>query len=190
MSEGALTHRLGIIKADVRYFAKHHRWWAIVRIVPRTLFGDYGERCQLCGRGWSFVWHAPDPLWRALVNSDLSGCVCPACFDTAATAEGFDLRWTPIVAQRNGVPTSNWWHDPTFDALAMSEPDPDYYSGGLVRVPQPVWREVREGLALVGSEIMAGVAYSVYPLENCVPIASASKPEGAQTASADFEIGE
>jgi hypothetical protein len=30
-----------------------------------------------------------------------------------------------MVAMKNGVPTTNWWHDDTRDALLIGEPDPE-----------------------------------------------------------------
>lgn len=165
---GDLIHRLSIIRSDVRYYGKRRRWTALLRASARTLFGDIYERCQDCGRRMHVVWHAPDPLWHELVSVAGGGVVCPRCFDAKAEAAGYMLRWTPIVTNYGNVTTSNHWHDPTFDALCMGEPDPDYFPDGKVRVPQPLWVAVREGL--VGHPILDGVPVAVYPSENCVDV--------------------
>lgn len=176
MSAGDLRHRLSIIRADVRYYGKRRRWTALARACSRTLFGDIYERCQDCGRRMFFVWHAPDPLWHELVSMTGGGVVCPRCFDAKATTAGYMLRWTPVVTYRDGVTTSNHWHDPTLDALCMGEPDPGYFPHDMVRVPQPLWACVRRGLK--GHPILHGVPEVAYPSENVFAIAKVITNEG------------
>ena len=54
---------------------------------------DNGEKCQVCGKHYSYVWHAPDELWEQITGQKESGLCCMECFDDLATAMGIMLYW-------------------------------------------------------------------------------------------------
>ena len=103
------------------------------------------EQCQDCGGYNGLLWNAPDPLWKELVGR-YGGLLCPRCFNARADKAGIQLKWTPIVARRDGVATTNWWSDPIRDRLLVGEPDPHYDNDGLAQVPQGHWGEIAKAL--------------------------------------------
>ena len=128
--------------------------------------GD-GEICQECDQTYDLLWHAPQPMWRE-VTGGYSGTLCPSCFTKKAKEHGFDFSWTCLVVGKDGVPTTNWWHDNTRDRLLMGEPDPGFHTpqtdpddpwSSKARVPQGQWGKIAEFL---GWEVTTS-----YPEENC-----------------------
>lgn len=47
-----------------------------------------GEVCQVCHRGYSDVWHAPDQDWATVVSAEGGGMQCTACYARQAEALG------------------------------------------------------------------------------------------------------
>ena len=139
-----MSGRWGLFRADIRYHGKRRQWRALAREFYWTVLrGHYTETCGLCGSPYrGFIWHAPDPLYEELIGSR-GGTFCPRCFNEKAKAAGIWLTWTPMVAARDGVFNSNWWHSPARDRLMMGFPAPDYeeygYQGGGVTFEQPPW---------------------------------------------------
>ena len=116
------------------------------------------EPCEVCGKYNGVLWHAPQPLWNELHDGKYGGLMCPRCFNARAGERGITLIWTPVVVGRDGVATTNHWHDPIRDRLLMGEPDPHYHDEDLAQVPQGHWGEIAEAL---------GWSYeSSYPIDN------------------------
>lgn len=62
------------------------------------------EYCQDCGIEQPVLWHAENELYSAVsgvsphdASGNISGCLCPRCFDCRAEAKGIFLRWVPEV---------------------------------------------------------------------------------------------
>jgi len=129
------------------------------------------ELCDECGRRYErglardrhfFIWHAPQPLWDALMHRH-GGCLCPDCFNRKADAAGYRLTWVPIV-ESLGFPgdrtaTTNHWHNESRDWLCMGIPDPEFPD----RSEPHVWAVVRDALEAAG---YAQPPMDYYPPEN------------------------
>lgn len=114
----------------------------MARSVALVLFcGWISETCQECGRRHHLLWHSPQPLWDELIGRP-GGILCPRCFDAKARATGIWTLWTPMVVRRQGVATTNWWHDPVRDRLLMGEPDPHYFDEEKSNDPQGHWGDI------------------------------------------------
>jgi len=80
----------------------HSALWRL-RVLAKRLtlllpFTTVIEYCRECGCRQPLVWTASDPLWAVVSgNGDLSGVLCPRCFDRRAVKAGLFLRWIPIV---------------------------------------------------------------------------------------------
>jgi hypothetical protein len=71
--------------------------------------------CDRCGRPNVLCWHAPSPLWNAVLRDPESGrdeweILCPVCFAELARAKGFDGVWH---WQIDGLDLGSLWE---FDA--------------------------------------------------------------------------
>lgn len=64
-----------------------------------TLDREHPEAtCERCGRPNAPTWHAPSPLWNAVLRdpatgADAFGVLCPPCFAELAEAKGFRYYW-------------------------------------------------------------------------------------------------
>ncbi len=63
------------------------------------------EYCHDCGIRQPVYWWCDNSLWsqitgeQPVVGDNMSGILCPACFDQRANVLGLLLKWTPTVEE-------------------------------------------------------------------------------------------
>jgi hypothetical protein len=108
---------------------------------------DDESRCHRCG-GPNRSWHAPSPLWNAVMRGgDINGpwkwneIICPTCFMVLAEGAGIAERWrldarTVKVELATTTPSGRVW-DPERDLWVEPEPLGE-------RVPYQGWESARD----------------------------------------------
>jgi len=83
------------IDSKVRFFGDNIR--TAIKVI-KSLWGEEGERCQICRKHYSFLWSAPDYLWYNVTGrTDGGGLLCIECFDSMAEEKGISIMWQATV---------------------------------------------------------------------------------------------